>query len=291
MARDIERPQRAWSALQIKSIDEEQRVLQGIASSISTDRVGDVVMPRGAQFKLPLPFLWQHDASQPVGHVTAATPNDREIPVTIKMAQTNAPGIVKDRLDAAWHDIQLGLVRGLSIGFAPLEYAYMEDTGGYRFERWNWLELSGVTIPANESANITTVKRFDLASMPASRQRSHSGSVPLPFLKPEPPVFPKTWGEITPSGFMGKLALKMLPTVGDIMVEALAPMLERISALESAMAQHKYFGVWKGGQYKQHNSVTHKGSLWIALRDTEGTPGMTEDWQLAVKRGRDGRGD
>jgi hypothetical protein len=34
------------------------------------DRTDDIVEPDGAEFKLPLPLLWQHDSRQPIGHVT-----------------------------------------------------------------------------------------------------------------------------------------------------------------------------------------------------------------------------
>jgi hypothetical protein len=108
---------RVWSSLRIKSIDESQRVLEGVASTPSTDRVGDIVEPMGAQYQLPIPFLFHHDAEQPIGHVIKAAPNANGIPVTIQLVQTSEPGTLKDRLDEAWQSIKLGLVKGLSIGF------------------------------------------------------------------------------------------------------------------------------------------------------------------------------
>lgn len=51
-----------------------------------------------------------------------------------------------------------------------------------------------------------------------------------------------------------------------------------------------YKGVWIEGDYLAGDSVTHEGSTWIAHVDTAtrpGTPGS--NWQLAVKRGRDGK--
>src|ERR1019366_10090559 len=63
---------RAYSLFHVKSVDEEQRVIEGIETTPSTDRMGDIVEPEGAQFKLPIPLLWQHDSKQPVGEVVAA---------------------------------------------------------------------------------------------------------------------------------------------------------------------------------------------------------------------------
>lgn len=53
----------------------------------------------------------------------------------------------------------------------------------------------------------------------------------------------------------------------------------------------EYQGVHKNGmQYDQGDSVTYGGSLWIARRATQETPGNgASDWQLAVKRGKDGK--
>ena len=49
-----------------------------------------------------------------------------------------------------------------------------------------------------------------------------------------------------------------------------------------------YRGVWNEGTYQKGDTVTYQGSLFVALEDTTFKPG-TEKWQLAAKRGRDGR--
>lgn len=48
-------------------------------------------------------------------------------------------------------------------------------------------------------------------------------------------------------------------------------------------------GVWREGGYRRGDAVTWDGSLWIAQIDTSAKPGLSPDWRLAVKRGRDGR--
>lgn len=50
-------------------------------------------------------------------------------------------------------------------------------------------------------------------------------------------------------------------------------------------------GFWRDGmEAKQGDSMTHAGSLWIALRDTKAAPGYDakDDWILAARKGRDG---
>ncbi len=50
-----------------------------------------------------------------------------------------------------------------------------------------------------------------------------------------------------------------------------------------------YRGVYvKGSTYKTGDTVTYGGSTWVARRATQLAPG-TDDWQLSVKRGQDGK--
>lgn len=45
-----------------------------------------------------------------------------------------------------------------------------------------------------------------------------------------------------------------------------------------------------GDEYAKGDGVTFAGSFWIAKKDApEGKPGMSGDWRLSVKRGRDGK--
>lgn len=168
---------RAYSLLDIKGVDEDARVIEGIASTPTADRMGDVVEPMGAKFTTPMPLLWQHNASMPVGQVTFAKPTKAGIPFKAKIAKIDEPGTLKDRLDEAWQSVKAGLVRAVSIGFRSLEHSYM-DSGGVKFESWEWLELSLVTIPANAEATITSIKSIDRQALAASG-RSAGGAVRL----------------------------------------------------------------------------------------------------------------
>lgn len=151
---------RAYSFITIKGVNEEERVIEGIASTPTPDRLGDVVNPLGAKFTLPLPLLWQHNHEQPIGHVIEAKATAEGIWFKAKLAQTLEPGILKDLLDFAWQSIKMNLVGAVSIGFRALKYAFIKD-GGIEFEEWEWYELSVVTIPAQADATITSVKSID----------------------------------------------------------------------------------------------------------------------------------
>lgn len=150
----------AYSLLEVKSVNDDEWKLEGIATTPTPDRVDDVVEPKGAQFTLPVPFLWQHDKRQPIGKVTEAQVTDDGIKVVIELVKPDEVESedLKKRLQEAWDSIKTGLVRGLSIGFRGLEVADIQGTWGYKFIKWDWYELSAVTIPANQEATITGIK-------------------------------------------------------------------------------------------------------------------------------------
>lgn len=165
---------RAYSKFTVKAVDDDKRIISGIATTPTADRMGDIVEPDGAVYDLPLPFLWMHDSSQPVGHVIAAKVGKTGITVDVQLAQIDEPGELQQCLDKAWQSIKIGLVRGLSIGFSPIEYSIIEETYGLHFQKWNWLELSAVTIPANVDASISAIKRFDTSALAALGRRKRS---------------------------------------------------------------------------------------------------------------------
>ena len=154
--------------------DGDERIIEGVATTPTPDRAGDVVMPKGAQFKLPLPFLAGHDSGEPIGHVIDAKVSDAGIKVKIVVAKNTGLGYV----EKAWLQIKSGLVRGLSIGFIPdfdsaVPVNPKSPYDGWIFKAWEWLELSAVTIPANRDGQMQTVKCIDAAR--SGRRASDQG--------------------------------------------------------------------------------------------------------------------
>ena len=126
--------------------------------------MNDIVDPEGAKYKLPIPLLWQHDAGDPIGQVIRAKVSKAGIEIVARIAK----GVTRRRSTASGHLSKAGTVPGFSIGFKPAEHEPIPKTNGIRFKKWNWLELSCVTIPANASATITTIRSIDTAQRAAS---------------------------------------------------------------------------------------------------------------------------
>lgn len=76
-------------------------------------------------------------------------------------------------------------------------------------------------------------------------------------------------------------------------------LIKRLEAVERDLANAererranptlRYCGTWAGGEHRPGEFVTDRGSVWHCKAITKARPGDSDDWQLAVKRGRDGK--
>ena len=88
---------RGYAVLEVKSVNDGDRIIEGIATSPEPDRVGDIIEPLGVSFKNPLPLLWQHQSREPVGQVKLNKPTKRPRPSRhIPMLRARAS---QDRID------------------------------------------------------------------------------------------------------------------------------------------------------------------------------------------------
>jgi HK97 family phage major capsid protein/HK97 family phage prohead protease len=220
---------RAYSVLVAKATasDDGRRRFEGIATTPTPDRIGDVIDPMGAQFKTPLPLLHQHDHETPIGTVILGKPTKKGISFEAEIPVVHEPGPLKDRLDLAWGEIKAGLVRAVSIGFRPLKdgYEVMKD-GGLLFKGYEILELSTVSIPANAECQIAVVKSIDTAMRAAIGETHADDATPpgaagprrTPVVKATKDVSRKTYAEQI-SAFEATLKLKT-DRMDDILTKA-----------------------------------------------------------------------
>ena len=139
----------------------KQSIISGYAAVFNQkDSQGDIIL-RGA-FKNAeqekVKFLWQHDAKVPIGKIRKLYEDHYGLYVEVEMildvaAAREAHSLVKS-----------GAISGLSIGFKPMNYFYEEDTTRIIEEIDLW-EISLVTFPANNLAEVTAVKSDGIAKL------------------------------------------------------------------------------------------------------------------------------
>lgn len=162
---------RAYSVLEVKSLDAEKRIIRGVATAPEIDRQGDIVDPMGVKAAADLPLLWQHRHDQPVGRVKFSKPTKDGIEFEAQLPFIEEEGALRDRVEEAWQSVKTGLVRAVSIGFRALDGGIeLLKGGGVKFTKIEVYELSLVTIPACASAVITAIKNIDQEHLPASGQ-------------------------------------------------------------------------------------------------------------------------
>lgn len=168
----------AYSFLEVKAIDDDQRIITGIASTPQTDRQGDIVEPLGAKFMAEVPLLWMHKHDKPVGAAKFGKATKAGIPFTANIAKISEDGELKNLVDYAWHAVKSKLVKAVSIGFLPKEYEVIK--GGIRYIQSEIYELSLCTVPVNAGATIQTIKAL-------SGYRNDSGAISLMHLAADQP--------------------------------------------------------------------------------------------------------
>lgn len=145
--------QKAFSELCIKSWDKSEGIIRGIATTPTTDKMGDIVEPMGAQFTLPLPLHHEHDRKDVVGEVFEATPTPDGIEFAARIAKD-----ASDQIAEVWKRVDAGLIKYVSVGMSFRSDDVEVLKQGLRFKKWVWHELSLTTIPANQEAVITATK-------------------------------------------------------------------------------------------------------------------------------------
>lgn len=157
---------KAYSLLTVKSVDDGARVIRGIATSPTVDRMGDIVEPDGAVFRGPINLHLYHNHELPVGNVQFGAAKGGKMPFEATIPDVQEAGTVRERVNEAWHSVKYRLLGAVSIGFRALEDGVeLLKSGGLRFTKWEMLELSLVSVPANPDALIQSFKSADSAAI------------------------------------------------------------------------------------------------------------------------------
>lgn len=152
-------------AFQIKAVDDDSGEFEGYASTFGgpPDTYGDIIA-KGAFSKslkshaekgsVPK-LLWQHDRDQPIGKWLSLEEDEKGLRAHGRLTMAvpkarEAHALMKD-----------GAIDGLSIGYRIAKNGYtVDDEGVWTLKEIDLLEVSVVTIGANERATVTSVKAF-----------------------------------------------------------------------------------------------------------------------------------
>ena len=168
--------------------DEYQKLVKAntlrfVGSSPSPDRHGDVVNAKGwnlDNFKKNPVFLWQHNQNEaPIGNsINEFVDEEKGLVMDIFFH-----GLTEKSAEALML-YNAGVMKGVSVGFRPLELKEMDDEErkdlgmspfGTYYESQELLELSAVSIPANPDALLETQK--DVAGLVMKKLVDEHGEV------------------------------------------------------------------------------------------------------------------
>ena len=94
-----------------------------------------------------LPLLWNHHTDQPVGRVERIKLKDGKLRGVLRFSKNS-------KADEVFRDVAEGFLRDLSIGYQIQKYEETANSDDVRVTRWELLEASVVTVPADHTVGI-----------------------------------------------------------------------------------------------------------------------------------------
>lgn len=152
-------------ALNLKTVEESGR-FAGYASVFGVvDNQRDVMLQGAFSRTLAgrlaeIRLLWQHQQDEPIGLFTRIAEDASGLYVEGRLL------LQVQRAREAHALLREGAISGLSIGYSPVRYHIDEATGIRKLAEVELWEISLVTFPANDAAQVTVVKQADRAWTP-----------------------------------------------------------------------------------------------------------------------------
>jgi HK97 family phage prohead protease len=139
----------------IKTLGDDEVELTISTAGIKRD--GHELVPAGADltnYRHNPVMLWSHDPDHPV----ATAENVQVVGDKIVARGRFAPAGTTRKADETRGLVKTGIVRGVSVGWDPIEWEPidpMKPRGGQRFTKWDLLEISFCAIPVDTDAMVT----------------------------------------------------------------------------------------------------------------------------------------
>ena len=138
----------------------------------SIDRDGEVVVPGGMnskQFEQNPVLLYAHDPAKHIGKMTALRRGESVIDADFALVPRPESHEGEWFPDTVGALMRFGALKGVSIGFAPMAGGMRQATKGDKdkygvgvarvYSKWNLIEVSVVSVPANQEALINAVSK------------------------------------------------------------------------------------------------------------------------------------
>lgn len=154
------KPFELFASFDVKELAEENDyfLVEGYANTTTKDRYGDVIKAEAWEkggldnYKKNPVMLAYHDMKQPIGTMLEVTPTEQGLRVLGK--------IFKDAGSAAKMAAR-GVLKTFSVGFIPTEGEYDSQTDTLFITNLELLEVSVVSIPANQDSTFSIIKSLE----------------------------------------------------------------------------------------------------------------------------------
>jgi len=166
----------ADSVAKVSEINEDDRTVVTVISTGVVDRDGEVLVPSGASLEnyMKNPVVpWSHNSMDPpIGKALWVKRSASKLTAKVKFALT-------DRAEEVWQLFKGGYLKAFSVGFLPSETPSSPTPDEIRknpnwasarrvFRKWELLEFSPVTVPANPEALMLAYKSGTIKMSKAS---------------------------------------------------------------------------------------------------------------------------
>lgn len=161
---------RGYSIVEVKAVQDEERVIEGWATTPKPDRVRDIIVAEGVRSLADIPLFMHHDSRSVVGRTQLGAATRKGVPFKSALPFVTEAGRLRDEIEYAWQTVKYKLITGVSVGFRPVwEKAEQMPDGGWKFNECEVVELSLVPVPMNADAVITQFRSMDAARSNAAR--------------------------------------------------------------------------------------------------------------------------
>ena len=144
----------------VKGVSEKTFKIAGYANTSDKDRSGDIVKPEAwakgiENFRRNPILLYQHDHNKPIGKISSVTVDKKGIFVEASVSEA------AEKQHGVKTLISDGVLKSFSVGFRVKDADYDKRTDTFLIKDVELLEISVVSVPANQNSLFSVRKSFE----------------------------------------------------------------------------------------------------------------------------------